>query len=425
MSRVFIIDFDSVSAIGFGQEETWQNLQANFSGAKEISRFSTEGLACHVGAEITRPLSPYLTSFSKEIQQACEFDRKLEMILSCYSLMKERLKESFSDHDPMRAGLIFGLGLDITPIENLHHLMRQRPELIEVVSLYRDLNATGDRLNIISNPLDIACVILARELKIAGFQKSTLTACSASSQAVAFGMQAIQRNKMDLVLVGGTDSLLNTLGLVAFSKLGIIFPSSEAPEKICKPLDKNRNSVLLGEGAGLMVLASEKFVKARGLKPQLELTGFGNSLDGYKITAPDPEARGMRKAIEQAIKMSAWNLHDVDYVNLHGTGTIANDPLELQAILEVFGDAAKDLSVSSTKDRHGHMIAAAGIMELCLLSICMKRELIPCTRNLMRPLVENGMHLVRESNQNKEIRKALSNSFAFGGVNTVLAVQKI
>lgn len=425
MSRVYIVDYDVVSAIGIGHEETWQNLEKNHSGARRISRFSTEGLSCDVAAEITTPLMPKLKAFSESIQRACHFDRKLEMILACYAIMSERLKLCFSDHDPLRAGLVFGLGLDITPIENLHLLMQKKPNLQEVVALYRDLNATQDRMNIIANPLDVACIILARELKIAGFQKSTLTACSASSQAVAFGMQAIQRNKMDVVLVGGTDSLLNTLGMVAFAKLGIILPSDEEPEQICKPLDKNRSSVLLGEGAGLMVLASEAFVKMRGLKPLLELTGFGNSLDGYKITAPDPEARGMRKAIEQALCRSKWRTSDVDYINLHGTGTTANDPLEIKAILDVFGEDSKGLSVSSTKDRHGHMIAAAGIMELCLLAMCMKKNVIPCTRNLTRPLIDGGLNLVRGKNEIKEIRKALSNSFAFGGVNTVLAVQKI
>ncbi len=424
MSRVFILDYDVLSSIGIGREETWKNIQANYSGAKKLSRFSTENLPCDFGAEITTPLSPQLSSFSESIQRACHFDRKLEMILSCYAIMKDRLKNYFSDHDPMRAGLIFGLGLDITPIENLHALMQKNPSMQEVITLYRDLNNTTDRMNIIANPLDIACVILARELKIAGFQKSTLTACSASSQSVAFGIEAIQRNKMDLILVGGTDSLLNTLGIVAFSKLGIISSSDEAPEQICKPLDKNRSSVLLGEGAGLMVLASESFVKARGLKPQLELTGFGNSLDGYKITAPDPEARGMRKAIEQALMTSGWEPSEVDYINLHGTGTIANDPLELKAIQDVFGKASENLTVSSTKDRHGHMIAAAGIMELCLLSICMEHDLVPCTRNLKRPILDGGLDLLREHNAKKEIRKALSNSFAFGGVNTVLAIQK-
>ena len=425
MSRVFILDYDVVSSIGIGRGDTFTNLKSNYSGAKHLSRFSTESLPCNVGAEISTPLSPFLSSFSDSIQRACHFDRKLEMILACYSLMKERLKSYFSDHDPLRAGLIFGLGLDITPIENLHELMQKNPNMQEVVALYRDLNATQNRMNIIANPLDVACVILAQELKIAGYQKSTLTACSASSQSVAFGIESIQRNKMDLILVGGTDSLLNTLGIVAFAKLGIISHSDESPEKICKPLDKNRSSVLLGEGAGLMVLASENFVKTRGLKPQLELTGFGNTLDGYKITAPDPEARGMRKALEQALKSSDWKSADVDYINLHGTGTIANDPLELKAIQEVFGSKSKNLAVSSTKDRHGHMIAAAGIMELCLLTICMENQLIPCTRNLTRPLIEDGLDLVRQQNANREIRKALSNSFAFGGVNTVLAVQKI
>jgi 3-oxoacyl-(acyl-carrier-protein) synthase len=129
--------------------------------------------------------------------------------------------------------------------------------------------------------------------------------------------------------------------------------------------------------------------------------------------------------MEQALAMSGWKPQDVDYINLHGTGTLANDPLELKAVKEVFGEAAKNVAVSSTKDRHGHLIAAAGIMELCLLGISMENNLVPCTRNLSRPLIEEGMDLVRGENRIKKVNRALSNSFAFGGVNTVLAVQRI
>lgn len=425
MSRTFILDYDVVSSIGIGRNETLENLQTNYSGARKLKRFSTESLDCNVGAEIIKPLHPFLTNFSHSIQQACRYDRKLEMILACYAMMKDRLKSLFLDEDPLRTGLVFGLGIDITPVEELQKTIRESEFYKKPFPLYHKLNYTNDRMNLVGNPLDVACVILARELGIAGFQKSALTACSASSQATAFGMQAIHRNQADVVLVGGTDSLLNLLGMVAFAKLGIISPSEEAPDKICKPLDKNRGSVLLGEGAGLMVLASESYVKRRGLKPKLEITGWGNTLDGYKITAPDPEAKGMSRSIEQALRMSNWKPNDVQYINMHGTGTQANDPLELKAIQQVFGDASKNISVSSTKDRHGHLIAAAGIMEMCVLALSMENSFIPCTRNLSKPLIDEGLDLVRETNQKREIRKALSNSFAFGGVNTVLAVQRI
>ncbi len=425
MSRTFILDYDLVSAIGVGRDKVLKNINSNFSGAKKLSRFSTENLACDFGAEVTEPLAPLLGSFSESIRGACRYDRKLEMILACYVIMQQRLKSFFSDIDPLRTGLVFGLGIDISPIEELQKAIQANPELKDTYRMYQNLNATGDRVNLIGNPLDIPCTILARELNIAGFQKSALTACSASSQAVAFGAQAIRRNQADLVLVGGTDSLLNLLAMVAFAKLGIISPSDETPDKICKPLDRNRNSVLLGEGAGLMVLASESYVKSRGLRPTLEISGFGNTLDGYKITAPDPEAKGMTRAIQQALQMSEWKPEDVNYINMHGTGTMANDPLELKAIQQVFGHAAKKIAVSSTKDRHGHTIAAAGIIEICLLALAMENAVIPCTRNLQSPIREFEIDMVQSENRKVEIRKAMSNSFAFGGVNTVLAVQRI
>lgn len=426
MKSIYILDYETVSPIGIGKDALYAGLRANASGASMISRFSTEGLPVQIGAEIKHPLDAYLSEYPDNIRKTCHFDRKLEMLLACFSLFRPRLQTLLKDHDPARAGVILGLGLDITPVELLSGHLKNLSSPHELARILAEMNRSGrEGANTISNPIDVASIILARELRFAAFQKCVLTACSASSQAVAFSLDSLRRGETDLVLTGGADSLLNLLGLIAFSKLGIIAPSDEAPDQVCKPLDKNRNSVLLGEGAGLMLLASEDFVRARRLSPRLELLGYGNTLDGYKITAPDPSATGMRQAMSEALRASQLKPQDIDYINLHGTGTMANDSLELKAIQEVFGEWAPGVAVSSTKDRHGHLIAGAGILELCLLAVCMENNFIPCTRNLKKPILEKEIDLVKTENRAEKIRTALSNSFAFGGVNTCLALRNL
>lgn len=257
------------------------------------------------------------------------------------------------------------------------------------------------------------------------FQKTVLTACAASTQAIVFGARAIQEGEVDLVLAGGTDSIINLMAYIAFGKLGIMSGSPEHPSKYCKPLDANRSGALIGEAAGLCVLVSEDLVKKHGLKPKFEILGFGNSLDGHKITAPDPEGMGMKAAIREALVSSGVDPKEVQYVNLHGTGTRSNDEVELQSLIEVFADHAKSVSVSSTKSRHGHAIAAAGIQEFNLLLSCMEENIVPCNLNLETPILNDKVDIVMNQNRKRELKVAMTNNFAFGGVNTSIVVKKV
>jgi 3-oxoacyl-[acyl-carrier-protein] synthase II len=154
------------------------------------------------------------------------------------------------------------------------------------------------------------------------------------------------------------------------------------------------------------------------------MIGYGNSLDGYKITSADPTGKGMKAVVDMAIKMSGINSSEIDYVNLHGTGTRLNDELELSSFMSVVGDGGKDISVSSTKSRHGHAIAAAGIQEFNLLCKCMEENFVPGTSNLENPVVETGIDLPKE-NKEKQLNIGMTNNFAFGGVNTSLIIKKI
>jgi 3-oxoacyl-[acyl-carrier-protein] synthase II len=172
------------------------------------------------------------------------------------------------------------------------------------------------------------------------------------------------------------------------------------------------------------VLAGEDTVEALGLTPGMELAGFGNTLDAYKITAPDPSGKGIKRALQEALSDAGIAPGEVDYINLHGTGTRNNDGVELDSLEYVFGDAFKNVALSSTKDRHGHAIAAAGIQEFAILCECMNNDLIPCNLNLEKPISQGEADLVQYQNREKEINIGMTVNFAFGGVNTALVVRK-
>jgi 3-oxoacyl-[acyl-carrier-protein] synthase II len=222
-----------------------------------------------------------------------------------------------------------------------------------------------------------------------------------------------------VVIAGGTDSLINLLAMISFGKLGVIPVATKEPD--CKPFDINRNGTLAGESAGFAILASEDFLEKNKLNAMAQLLGYGNTMDGYKITAPDPSGDSMTQAIKYAMQNSGISANMLSYINAHGTGTKHNDALELSCIERALGSFGNKVPISSTKDRHGHAIAAAGIQEFCVLMELMKNSVIPGNLNLKVPC-NSDFNLIGE-NKTEKIEYALSSNFAFGGINTVLAVK--
>jgi 3-oxoacyl-[acyl-carrier-protein] synthase II len=218
------------------------------------------------------------------------------------------------------------------------------------------------------------------------------------------------------MLAGGTDSILNNFAYISFGKLGVL------TNDVCMPFDVNRSGAIAGECAGIVVLASEEGVKTLGVDPEFELIGFGNTLDAHKITAPDPSGTSVEKAMRKAMMMAGCGPEQIQYINAHGTGTRSNDEVELKAIERVMGDAAADIYVSSTKDRHGHSIAAAGIQEFQVLLSSMKQSLIPANLNIQKP-IETSLQLPMARNVKATINVGMTNNFAFGGVNCSLIIK--
>jgi 3-oxoacyl-[acyl-carrier-protein] synthase II len=424
--RVFLLDYDLISPLGVGRREVFANLAANAMPAGRIQSFFPDDLPVEYAAEIRAPVPHWYAHEAEAVQMAARHDRKFELAVVIYQLMEERLKRVTERADPQRTGIIMGLGVDVPPIELLQRGIDRQfdgtdDSFADVIQM---INRSKCRLSAVLNPYDLSSVFIAEKLGLAGFQKTVLTACAASTQAMAQAYAALARGEMDVVVAGGSDSIINLLALLSFSRLGVLASSAE-PGSACKPFDVNRSGTLAGEAAGLCVLASESFLRATGLEPMFELLGYGNTLDAYNIAAPDPLGTGMKRAFSAALHCAGVRSDQVDYINLHGTGTRSNDPVEIDAVVAAFGDAAKTIPMSSTKDRHGHAIAAAGIQELAVLCLCMEHDFVPCNVNLRKPIRESAeIDLVMDQNRNATIRTAVTTNFAFGGVNTALVLRR-
>ena len=423
----YVLDYESVSPLGIGKLSHWMGIEEGQVAAGELKRVSTAGLPVTVGAEIQENLSGYLESEHDVIRECSVFDRKLELLATAANLASGRFSEFLDAVDSDRKGIILGMGQDVTDLEKIKKNM-SRPIILEPSDSFlflEELNKNASRVNMVLNPVDVSSIFLANKFGAAAFQKTIVTACAASSQAIGYAARAIRRGQADVVLAGGADSLLNVFGIIAFTKLGVIQQPKGDPRWTCRPLDKTRNGTVLGEGAGLVLLASGAAVKKNGWKPTAEIAGFGNSLDGYKITAPDPTGEGMKRALREAAREADLRPGALDYINLHGTGTRANDSVELDSVNEILGSEESPVPVSSTKDRHGHLIGAAGVIEFNTTLGAMENGKMPGTINLRNPIEVSGLKLFSEAVRKAELDTCATNSFAFGGVNTVIIIKRV
>lgn len=419
--KVYILDYELMSPIAIGADTLIGNLNSNFSADRPIKRINTSGLPFKNAAEVAVNLEPFYSHESDAIKEVCKHDRSFELLVACHGKSMSRMESLSDKFEPSRTGIIMGIGACVTPFELFENKIRNylHRGLNPVTELFSEVNNNDIRLNLTNNPYDVYALYLANKFNAAAFQKSALTACVASTQALGLAYDSISDGRADVVIAGGTDSIINLLALISFGKMGVISETTDQPS--CRPFDANRNGALAGECAGFSILVSEDFLNKHALKPIAEFLGYGNTLDAYKITAPDPGGESMSAAIRQAVEKSGIKPSMIDYINAHGTGTKQNDQLELNCIYKALGEDAKRIPISSTKDRHGHAIAAAGIQELCILLELMKNSRIPANLNL-KTSCDPTFNLVTE-NFSQKINYALSNNFAFGGVNTVIAIK--
>jgi 3-oxoacyl-[acyl-carrier-protein] synthase II len=265
---------------------------------------------------------------------------------------------------------------------------------------------------------------LAAHFDLRGPNYNCLTACAASSQAVGEATELIRHGDADLMLVGGAHSMIHPFGVTGFNLLTALSTRNDAPEKASRPFDLHRDGFVLGEGAAMLVLEDLDHAKRRGANILAELTGYGSTADAFRVTDSHPDGRGAIACIEGALKDSGLNRSDIGYINAHGTSTKVNDSVETLAIKKVFGEQAYRIPVSSTKSMSGHLIAAAGAVELMTCVEAIRRGVLPPTINYDTPDPDCDLDYIPGTAREKRIQHALSNSFGFGGQNISLIVSR-
>jgi 3-oxoacyl-[acyl-carrier-protein] synthase II len=293
----------------------------------------------------------------------------------------------------------------------------------DVPSFARAYRVRTNPLSMLRGLPNLAAAHVAIQQGARGPNTTVATACTAGTQAIGDALRTIQRGDADVMLAGGADSMINPVGLLGFSMLGTLSCRNDEAETACRPFDRDRDGFVIGEGAAVVMLERESFARARGATVWAELAGCSASCDAYRITDERPDGSGPATSIRLCLRDAGAAPADVGYVNAHGTGTLMNDRIETQAIKQVFGDSPR-VPVSSTKSMTGHLLAAAGAVELVACLVALRSGFLPPTINYRTPDPECDLDCVPNAARPVRFDAALSNSFGFGGQNACLMIRR-
>ncbi|BCW89658.1 3-oxoacyl-[acyl-carrier-protein] synthase 2 [Alphaproteobacteria bacterium SO-S41] len=413
MRRVVVTGMGAVTPLGSGVEATWSRLLDGQSGARPITKFKTDDLATKIACSV--PLGAGSEGlFNPDDYLEVKEQRKLdEFIIYGIAAADQAWKDSGielkTDEDRYRTGVLIGSGIGGLPgIEDAALLLAEKgPRRISPFFI------PGRLINLVSGQVSI-------RLGAKGPNHSVVTACATGAHAIGDAARLIAFDDADVMIAGGAEGAICRLGIAGFNACRALSTAyNETPDKASRPYDKDRDGFVMGEGAGVVVLEELEHAKARGAKIYAEVVGYGLSGDAYHITAPSEDGDGGYRAVVMALKRAGLTPADIDYVNAHGTSTMA-DGIELGAIERLFGNAAANLSMSSTKSSIGHLLGAAGAVEAIFSILAIRDQIVPPTINLENPDVTTAIDLVPLKARKREVRAVLSNSFGFGGTNAAL-----
>lgn len=407
-NRLVITGMGAVTPIGIGVDEYWKNLVDGKCGVDKITRFDTEELPVKIAAEVK--------NFVPEDYMSKKLTREMDVFMQYgYAAAMQAIDQAGeSVEDPTRMGIVVGTALGgITPIADTQHGI-----------------STGEHKKVSPRfvPKIIGNEVAAQVAIEKGYRGPSLTvstACSSGGDAISTACMILLSGQADAVLAMGTESALSPLFILGLSSAHALSTNNEDPQGASRPFDKDRDGFVIGEGGGALVIETEENAKKRGATILCELAGFSNCTDGYHVTSPHPDGIGALFCMEKAIENAGLTTDDVDYINTHGTSTPVGDPIETNAVWDLFGDHAKDMAVTSTKGATGHMMAAGGITEAITCIQCIRTGVIPPTLNL-HELDEKckPLNYVPGNSIQKEVNVAMSNSFGFGGQNSSVIFKK-
>ncbi|NQY75196.1 MAG: beta-ketoacyl-ACP synthase II [Candidatus Margulisbacteria bacterium] len=407
--RVVITGMGTVNPLGHSVSEYWDNLQSGVSGIQTISDFDVSAYTTRFAGQVKNlDLSQYFDK--KEIRRSSRFI----LLGTASALMAIENAGLDISKNPNRIGVEVGSGiggLDVLEesARTLHERGPSKLSPFTVPMMIPDM-ASGH----------IAIVTGAK-----GHNSCSVTACASSNNAMGNAFQTIRYGLADVMITGGSEACVTPLGLGSFCAARSLSTRNDDPDHASRPFDKERDGFVMGEGSGIVIFEDLEYAQNRNANILAEVVGFGATGDAYHITAPAPEGEGAKRAMQVALADAGIPPSDIDYINAHGTSTELNDKNETQAIKDVFGDVAYQLSISSTKSMTGHLLGAAGAIEIIACIKAIESSVVPPTINYQTPDPNCDLDVTPNKSKSKELNYVMSNSFGFGGHNAVLIIKKI
>ncbi|MEW6108711.1 MAG: beta-ketoacyl-ACP synthase II [Nitrospirota bacterium] len=407
--RVVVTGMGLITPLGIGVEKSWGGLIQGKSGIRKITHFDASAFPTQIAGEV-EGFVPETYIEAKEIKK---MDRFIHFAVAASAMAMEDSRLKIEENNAHRVGVFVGAGLGGLPaIEHYHKVLLERgPKRITPFFVPMLI-------------INLAAGQISIRFGAKGPNAAPATACATGSHAIGDAFKVIQRGDADVMIAGGTESVITPMGVGGFNAMKALSTRNNEPEKASRPFDRDRDGFVMGEGAGILLLEELGHAVKRKARIYTEITGYGLTGDAYHITSPAPGGEGAARCMAMALKDAGVEPTAVDYINAHGTSTKYGDELETQAIKTVFSKHAYKLAVSSTKSMTGHLLGAAGGVEavVCVLSICNK--IIPPTINLDNPDPECDLDYVPHKARQADINYALSNSFGFGGTNACLLFRK-
>jgi len=418
MRRVVITGLGMLTPLGCGVDATWANILAGKSGARKVTEFEVDDLPAQIACRI--PFGDGTNgTYNADDWMEPKDQRKVDpFIVYGMAAAEMALNDADwhpeSDEDQIATGVLIGSGIGgVEGIVEAGYTLRDKgPRRVSPFFI------PGRLINLVSGQVSI-------RHKLRGPNHSVVTACSTGAHAIGDAARLIGLGDADVMVAGGTESPVSRISLAGFAACKALSTSyNDEPTRASRPYDKDRDGFVMGEGAGIVVLEELEHARARGAKIYAEVVGYGLSGDAYHITAPSENGEGAERCMRMALKRAGLTPGDIDYINAHGTSTMA-DTIELGAVERLIGNDAAKVSMSSTKSMTGHLLGAAGAIEAIFATLAIRDNVAPPTINLENPEAETSIDLVPNQSRQRKVDVALSNSFGFGGTNASLVLRRL
>lgn len=407
--RVVVTGIGLITPVGSGKEQYWNSIINGVSGISKVTLIDAGGYSCQIAGEALQ-FNPddYIDK-----RESKKMDRFTQFAVAAAMIAWQDAGLESGNVDRESAGVLVGSGVGgiKTTEDQLKTLWDKGPRRVSPFLVPM----------LIAN---MASGYVSITLDLKGPNTTTVTACAASTHAVGDAYRIIQRGEAGVMVTGGAEAAISHLAFAGFCAARAMSTRNDEPAKASRPFDLTRDGFVMGEGSGILILESLEHALARKAHIYGEIIGYGMSGDAYHLTAPDPDGRGAFLSMQRALNSAAVKPPDIDYINAHGTSTEHNDKIETAAIKKLFGDHASSLVVNSTKSMTGHLLGAAGAVELITTLLEMQHQMVHPTINYEHPDPECDLDYVPNKAREHRINLALSNSFGFGGTNASLVVKR-